>query len=100
MAMNILFSSQFLESLESILEFYDVRNGNDTYSRKILQNFHHQINLLATMPDIGRQTDHPHIRILFVDDYGIEYEQIDNSILIIDIYSCLTNPALRKYRKK
>lgn len=51
------------------------------------------------MPDIGRQTDHPHIRILFVDDYGIEYEQIDNSVLIIDIYSCLTNPALRKYRK-
>lgn len=44
-----------------------------------------------------RQTDHPHIRILFVDDYGIEYEQIDNNVLIIDIYSCLTNPALRKY---
>ncbi len=47
-----------------------------------------------------RLTDHPHIRILFVDDYGIEYEQIDNNVLIIDIYSCLTNPALRKYKKK
>jgi len=59
-----------------------------------------QINLLATVPDIGRQTDHPHIRILFVDDYGIEYEQIGDNVLIIDIYSCLTNPALRKYRKE
>ena len=98
--MNIQFSSSFLNDLESILEFYDARNGNDKYIRKLLNLFHHQINLLATMPDIGRQTNHPHIRILFVDNYGIEYEQIDESVLIIDIYSCLTNPALRKYTKK
>ena len=98
--MKILFGSQFLESLESILEFYDTRNGNDAYSRKLLQRFHHQINLLATMPDIGRQTNHPHIRILFVDDYGIVYERIDDSVLIIDVYSCLTNPTLRKYTIK
>lgn len=52
------------------------------------------------MPDIGRLTNHPHIRILFVDDYGIVYERIDDSVLIIDVYSCLTNPTLRKYAKK
>lgn len=97
--MNILFSSQFLESIESILEFYDTRNGNNNYSRKLLECIHRQINLLSTMPDIGRKTNHPRIRILLIEDYGVEYEQIDGTILIIDIYSCLTNPALRKYKK-
>ena len=100
MAMNLQFSPQFLDSLEAILEYYDERNGSDTYSKKLLKNFHHQMSLLTVMPDIGRQTDHPNIRILFVDDYGIEYERIDDNIVIIDIYSCLTNPALRKHQKR
>jgi len=100
MVMNLLFSPQFLEGLESILLYYDERNGNANYSRKLLRLILHQLNLLTVMPDIGCKTDHPGIRILFVDDYAIDYEKIDNEILVIDIYSCLTNPALRKYKKK
>ncbi|MBQ9284985.1 MAG: type II toxin-antitoxin system RelE/ParE family toxin [Bacteroidaceae bacterium] len=97
--MNILYSSLFLSHLEDILFFYDERNGSDTFSRKLLQKFQRQIGLLATMPDIGRKTNHANIRILFIDDYGIEYERINNDIIIIDIYSCLTNPALRRFIK-
>lgn len=100
MALNIQYSSQFLNHLEQILEFFDVRNGNDSYSRQLLARFRKQIILLSSMPDIGRQTNHPFIRILFVADYGIEYERINDDIVVIDIYSCQTNPALRKYLRK
>jgi toxin YoeB len=100
MALNLQFSPQFIESLESILQYYDERNGSDRYSRKLLRQIFRGLNLLTGMPDIGCQTDHPGIRILFIEDFGIDYEKIDNDILVIDIYSCLTNPALRKYRKK
>ena len=100
MALNLHYSSQFIEHLESILLFYDERNGSDNYSKKLLKRFTRQIALLASFPDIGRETDHPSVRILFVGDYGIEYEHIDDAIIIVDIYSCLTNPALRKYKKK
>ena len=66
--MTIQFSPLFLDSLETILGFYDERNGSDKYSRKLLKLFHRQMNLLTTMPDIGRQTNHPNVRILFIDD--------------------------------
>ena len=69
MAMNLQFSPLFLDSLEAILEFYDERNGSDTYSKKLLKNFHHQMSLLTVMPDIGRQTDYPNrlaVRTFFV----------------------------------
>ena len=98
--MNLQFSPQFLESLESILQYYEQRNGNNSYSRKLLRQILRLLNLLTTMPDIGCQTDHQGIRMLFVGDYVIDYEKIGNDILIIDIYSCQTNPALRKYKKK
>ena len=81
-----------MDDLEAILQFYDERNGSDRYSKKLLKMIHRQIRLLTTMPEIGRMTDFPSVRILFVDKFGIDYQIRDNSILIINIYSCQTNP--------
>ena len=81
-----------MDDLEAILQFYNERNGSDQYSKKLLKMIHRQIRLLTTMPEIGRMTDFPSVRILFVDKFGIDYQIRDNSILIINIYSCQTNP--------
>jgi len=95
MALKVLYSPQFMDDLEAILQFYDERNGSDQYSKKLLKMIHRQIRLLTTMPEIGRMTDFPSVRILFVDKFGIDYQIRDNSILIINIYSCQTNPDER-----
>ena len=60
---------------------------------------HKQIQLLATMPEIGRLTDFPGVRILFVERFGIEYQIRDKAILVIDIYNCQTNPETRLFKK-
>ena len=94
MALKILYSPQFADSLEAILTFFDERNGSDRFSRKLMKM------ILATMPEIGRLTDFPGVRILFVERFGIEYQIRDSVILIIDIYSCQTNPDLRTFKKQ
>ena len=48
------------------------------------------------MPEIGRLTDFPGVRILFVERFAIDY----NVILIIDIYSCQTDPEERAFQKQ
>ena len=100
MALEILYSPQFADSLEAILNFYDERNGSDTYSKKLFKMVHEQIRMLATFPEIGRITDFPGVRILFVERYGIEYQIRDDAVLIIDIYSCLTDPLERRFKIK
>ena len=100
MALDIYYSPQFVNNLEGILTFFDERNGNDAFSRKLLNMIHTQIQLLSKMPEIGRQTDFPSVRILFVERYGIEYQIRKNSILIIDIYSSLTQQDSRMFQKK
>jgi hypothetical protein len=92
MALEILYSPQFFDNLETILNFFDERNGSSNFSKKLLKMIQKQIQLLKTMPEIGRMTDCPGIRILFVERFGIDYQIRDKSILIIDIYSCETNP--------
>ena len=99
MALKISYSPQFTDNLESILSFYDERNGSDKYSKKLIKMIHKQIRLLTTMPEIGCLTNFPGVRILFVDNFGIEYQIRDKVILVIDIFSCLTNPDSRAFKK-
>ena len=37
MALELLFSPQFADSLEEILQFYDERNGSDRFSKKLMK---------------------------------------------------------------
>ena len=53
MALEISYSSQFVDNLESILTFYDERNGSDRFSKKLMKMINKQISLLKTMPEIG-----------------------------------------------
>ena len=36
----------------------------------------------------------------FVERFGIEYQIRDNAVLIIDIYSCETDPDIRTFKKQ
>jgi len=99
MALEISYSPQFFDSLEAILNFFDERNGSDRFSKKLLKMIHKQVLLLKTMPEIGRLTDFPGVRVLFVERFGIEYQMRDNAVLIIDIYSCETDPDIRTFKK-
>ena len=100
MALEISYSPQFFDSLEAILNFFDERNGSDRFSKKLLKMIHKQILLLKTMPEIGRLTDFPGVRVLFVERFGIEYQIRDSAVLIIDIYSCETDPDIRTFKKQ
>jgi toxin YoeB len=100
MALEILYSQQFADNMESILRYFDERNGSDAYSRKLMGMIHSQIQTLTIFPEIGRMTDFPGVRILFVERYGIEYQIREDMILVVDIFSCLTNPDERLFKKQ
>lgn len=100
MALELVYSYLFVENLEKILLFYDERNDNDRYSQKLLKNIQDKLQLLSVMPEMGRKTDFHDVRILFVDKYCIDYQIRVGQVLIIDIYSSLTNPEERFFKKQ
>ena len=55
MALEILYSPQFADNLESILRYFDERNGSDTYSRKLMGMIHSQIQALTIFPEIANK---------------------------------------------
>lgn len=99
MALAVLYSPEFVDNLEAILTYYDERNGSDTYSQKLFKMLHEQIRLLSVFPEIGRITDFPGVRVVFVEKFGVEYQIREDAILVVDIYSCLTDPEKIRFNK-
>ena len=99
MALTIVFSDQFYESLGHILTFFDERNGSTDYSKKLVRRFIKRIMLLSEQPQIWALTDVENVRLLFVDKYAIEYVITETDVVVLDIFSCQTNPAKRFFKK-
>ena len=100
MALELIYSHLFADSMEEILQFYTERNGNDKYSQKLLRKILGKVQLLSEMPEIGRKADFHDVRTLFVDKYCIDYQIRNEHMLIINIYSSLTNPEERFFKKQ
>ena len=77
---KISYSPQYFDHLEAILNFFDERNGSDKFSKKLLKMIHKQIGILATMPEIGRITDFPGVRVLFVERFASISEKMTNFV--------------------
>ena len=83
MALEVIYAPQFADSLERILLFYEERNGNDIFSRKLLRKILSNIDVLKYLPEIGRMTDFPGVRILYVEGYAIEYQIRAAALLMV-----------------
>ena len=80
------------ESLQNILDFYTERNGNKTYSNKLLQQIKHSISFISTNYFIGKATDEHQTRVIFKNHYAIFYELKEKTIEIHLIWDNRRNP--------
>jgi addiction module RelE/StbE family toxin len=89
---KIEWSSQAKVDLSNILEFFYIRNGSKTYSKKLNSKLRKAIRLLSKHPLIGIQSDVENIRAIVEGDYAIFYQIIEETIRIMTIWDCRQNP--------
>jgi len=90
---KIEWSSQAKTDLSNILEFFYIRNGSKTYSKKLNLKIRKAIRLLSKHPLLGIQSDIENIRALVEGDYAIFYQLTEGTIRIITIWDCRQNPV-------
>jgi addiction module RelE/StbE family toxin len=96
---KIEWSSQAKADLSKILEFFYIRNGSKTYSKKLNSKLRKAIRLLSKHPLIGIQSDVDNIRALVEGDYAIFYQLTEETVRIISIWDCRQNPDNLKIKK-
>ncbi len=77
---KIIWSARAKANLSEILDFYYLRNGTKTYSKKLNFAIRKSINRLKKHPDIVVPTDFHDIRNLIEGDFCIFYELTAHTI--------------------
>lgn len=91
MVRKVIWTNKAEQIFLEILEFYNKRNGNKTYSRKLNSEIKSIINLLEKFPYLGFLTDKENIRIIIKGDYKIFYKIDPSKIVILFVWDCRQN---------
>lgn len=91
MELDINWSKKARTQFEFILTFWDKRNGNPAYSKKLYVLIQRRLNLISSHPEIGKLTNINGLRVTYIRDYSLYYSYIDE-IRVVAIYDSRMNP--------
>ena len=86
MAAEVIWSDAAQADRKAILSYWKIRNGNSTYSTKLLTRFNSAVANLIAFPYLGRPSDHPGVRVFPVGEYLIFYRSAPEGILILHVW--------------
>ena len=92
---KIIWTPQAKNELKESLEYYIKRNGNPKYSSWLFSEIQRRIQLLKKFPELGHPGINDRARILPFINYGIIYEKINSSIVILSFWDFRRNPNNR-----
>jgi len=95
---RIVWSKEARLDFKATLEFYNERNGSNTYSRKLAGQIFNIIEKLQTNNFLGIKTSDSEVRVLIKGTFSIFYELKEEEILVLVIWDSRRNPdELKKY---
>jgi toxin YoeB len=87
MAKKIIWSNNAEQELLSALEFYNLRNGSNSYSLKLLDKVDDVVNTISETETVGRLTKNKVTRVFPIDIFLLFYEVTHDSITIVSFWN-------------
>lgn len=95
---QIEFSRRFTAQLQKILEFYDKRNGTDTYSRRLVQTLLEDLQRVAKMPTASSPSTRADVRFFYLMGFTVVFRYTAKKLTALSIRSSARKP-LSIYQK-
>ena len=99
MALTIEFSRRSTSQLQKILEFYDERNGNSDYSRRLLCRLLEELQRLANTPTASSPSTRPDVRFFYLMGFTFIFRYNTRRLTLLSIRSSARKP-LKLYVKQ
>ena len=81
--LSVFWTPTAIKQRNYIFEYWNTRNRNNRYSRKLNMIIHERIEIIKTFPEIGIQTEFKDTRAVSLGHYNILYK-LDSPRLIIN----------------
>ena len=99
MALKIIWSLRAKDDIKEISIYWNNRNGNSNYSKKIRKLTNDYLELLLDFPEAGKKTNDNRVREIIIKDYKLFYTIDETSIYIIRFWDSRQNPInLKSYQ--
>lgn len=89
---KVVWSAKAKISFHDIISFYNIRNGNNRYSRKLYSDINKSVSLVRRNNFIGKNSDFKNFRVLINKNYQIFYSLTNFEIIIELIWDSRRNP--------
>ena len=99
MARLIEFSRRSTVQLQKILKFYDERNGNSVYSRRLLKCLLSDLQQKTMIPTASSPSTRDDVRFFYLMGFTVIFRYNDIIITVVSIRSSERKP-LKLYQKK
>jgi len=86
MAKRVIYTDKAFDDIDRIIEFNNLRNKSNTYSRKFLLGLRKRLQDLLMQSFSGRMTNDPNTLLLIWDNFYIFYTPNENGIEVTSIY--------------
>ena len=98
MAKRVIWSPLASQRRKEILQFWIEHNQSNSYSIKLNELFKEAEELISRYPHIGKMTNDKKVRFKIIRDYSMFYEQIEDTIFILTIWSNKQDPDKFTFR--
>jgi plasmid stabilization system protein ParE len=65
-----------------VFEYWNLRNGNSKYSKKLLRLVNRRLNLISNNPNLFKPTNFAFTREAAMGNYSIYYKSINEQIIV------------------
>ncbi|MBI4649065.1 MAG: type II toxin-antitoxin system RelE/ParE family toxin [Bacteroidia bacterium] len=90
---KIVWNEDAKNDLQEITEYFNKRNGSNTYSKKLIKELKQSVKLLLTNNKMGKKVeDDENLRVIITSNYKIFYEIKEKEIEILLVWDCRRNP--------
>lgn len=89
---KIIWSSKAESEFIEILAFYNQRNQNKEYSRRLLSEVEDLMEILKDHPFLGRLCDNKMTRVIVMQSYLVFYEVSEEQIRILSFWDSRQDP--------
>lgn len=80
--------SEFMD----ILQYYNDRNGNSRYSKKLFIAIQKILDIVSMHPFLGKMTDIEGVRVIIYKDFQLFYRVIDNKLTVLSFWDSRQDP--------
>ncbi len=98
--LTIYWTETALKQRNYTFEYWNKRNGTNSYSKKLNSSISERVNLLKTNPVLGKKTEFKSTQVISLGHYSILYKQLDSKLIITGFWDNRQNPKkLLKFLK-